>query len=139
MRSETSPLEAPPQQTYARFSDGTSARAHDAAAALGISGVEIQMRNPEKQLIWPYASLKAAEPIRTHAIDVLLASSSTPGASLFVPGPEFARNLRLHAPHLTAKAERWRHARPWVFAMAAVIGLGEDRLWRGLGEGIGGR
>jgi beta-barrel assembly-enhancing protease len=124
MRSETSPPDSPPGQTYARFSDGKSARARDAAVALGLSGVEVHLINPDEQLIWPYASLKAAEPVRTHAIDVLLTSTATPGASLFVPGLEFARSLRLHAPHLTAKAERWRHARPWVFAMAAVIGLG---------------
>jgi beta-barrel assembly-enhancing protease len=123
MPSETSLPDTPTQQTYARFSDGKSARARDATAALGITGVEVQLRNPDEQLIWLYSSLKAAEPVRTHAIDVLLTNTSTPGAALFVPGLEFARSLRLHAPQLTAKAERWRNARPWIFAMAAVIGL----------------
>ena len=108
---------------YARFSDGRSASARDAIAMLGVSGVEIRLKNPDQQLLWPYASLRAAEPLRTHVIDVLLTSSHMPGASVFVPSPEFARNLRGHARHLTARAERWHNARPWVFGAGAIIGV----------------
>lgn len=108
--------------SFARFSDGKSA-ARDASAALGLSGVEIQLKDPGQQIIWAYGSLKAAEPLRTHAIDVLLTSSTMPGASLFIPSPEFARALRGHAPHLTSRAERWRKSRIWMFAAATAIAL----------------
>lgn len=113
----------PPGETYARFSDGKSAAARDASARLGLSGVEIRDADAAGMTTWPYATLSAGEPLRTHAIDVLLNSTTQPGASLFVPNPEFARALRKSATHLTAGAERWRSARPWVLGAAAAIGL----------------
>jgi beta-barrel assembly-enhancing protease len=108
---------------FGRYSDGRSANARDVNVSLGVSGVEIRFASPPQQLIWAYATLKAGEPVRTHAIDVLLTSSETPGATVFVPSPEFARNLRLSAPHLTARAERWRNARPWIIGAAGIISL----------------
>ena len=104
----------PSGETYARFSDGKSAAARDTSVKLGLTGVEIREANSARVVTWPYASLSAGEPLRTHAIDVLLNSTAQPGASLFVPNSEFARALRKSAPHLTAGAERWRSARPWV-------------------------
>lgn len=123
MPSSTSPARNVTAETYGRFSDGRSASARDATVSLGLSGVEIRLRAPDQHFIWPYASLKAGEPIRTHAIDVLLTSTSQPGAAVFIPNAEFARSLRLSAPHLTSGAERWRHARPWIFGAAAAIGF----------------
>ena len=108
---------------YARFSDGQSTQPRDVEAVLRVTGVEVQLNDSLRLWLWPYASLKAAEPVRTHAIDVLLSSTTAPGASLFVPNPEFARALRKLAPQLTARAERWRHARPWMIGLAAVAGL----------------
>ncbi|HPG89153.1 MAG TPA: peptidase M48, partial [Hyphomicrobium sp.] len=108
---------------FARLSDGKSASARDTSVRLGLSGIEVAMLSPGQFATWPYGTLKSAEPVRTHAIDVLLASSAHPGASLFVPNPQFARDLRKMAPHLTAGAERWRNARPWVFGAAAAVGL----------------
>ena len=109
-----------PSAHYARFSDGFSAAARDGFVAFGVSGIEISLQNPSERLLWPYASLRSGEPVRSHPVDVLLSSASMPGATLFVPGPAFATKLKDHAPHLTAKAERWRHARPWLFLTAAV-------------------
>jgi beta-barrel assembly-enhancing protease len=123
MHTQSKNTAAAAPASFARFSDGKSAVARDALASLGLTGVEIQVKNPDQQLIWPYASLKAAEPIRTHAIDVLLTSPALPGASLFIPSPEFARSLRGHAPHLTSRAERWRKSRIWTLAAAAAIAL----------------
>lgn len=124
MHSDTTSAGADPASSgvYGRFSDGRSAAARDASVSLRLSGVEIVLPNPYQRLIWPYASLKATEPVRTHAIDVLLTSSEQPGASLFVPNPDFARRLREHAPHLTAGAERLRHARPWLIGSSALVG-----------------
>lgn len=109
---------------YARFSDGASAAATDAKVTLGLTGVEIVLEPSQKHHLWLYETLAAAEPLRTHAIDVLLTSHAMPGASLFVPSPEFARALRHAAPALTARAERLRHARPWLIGgliLAALI------------------
>lgn len=117
------PANTAQQSTYGRFSDGRSAGASDATVTLGLAGIEIALKDNPQLYVWPYASLKAGEPVRTHAIDVLLTSPTSPGASLFVPSPDFARQLREHAPHLTARAERWRHARPWVVGSAAIVGL----------------
>lgn len=114
---------SPTGETYGRFSDGKSAAARDASVRLSLTGVEIREGTTGRVTTWPYASLRAGEPLRTHAIDVLLSSSANPGASLFIPNAEFARELRNSAPHLTAAAERWRSARPWVFAAAAAVGF----------------
>jgi beta-barrel assembly-enhancing protease len=123
MPSKNSTAAAGMPKQYARYSDGRSAAARDAVVVLGVSGVEITLSNPHQMHIWPYGSLNAGEPLRTHAIDVLLTSPTAPGASVFVPNPDFARGLRSHATHLTARAERWRHARPWIFAAAVAAGL----------------
>lgn len=115
-----------PAEYYARFSDGKSASARDVKVGLGLTGIEIRLPESGELLIWPYDTLSAREPLRTHAIDVLLNSPATPGASLFVPNPDFARALRQSAHHLTARAERLRHAKPWVIgglATAALIAL----------------
>lgn len=108
---------------YARFSDGKSASARDAEVRLGLSGIEIRILVSGEQILWPYETLSAREPLRTHAIDVLLNSSLTPGASLFVPSPDVARALRHSAPQLTARAERLRHAKPWLYGALAVAAL----------------
>lgn len=108
---------------FARFSDGKSASARDTYVRLGLNGIEVDLLPAGQFETWPYRTLKSAEPVRTHAIDVLLTSSAHSGASLFVPSPRFARDLREFAPHLTAGAERWRNAGPWVFGALAAIGL----------------
>lgn len=126
MLSETTPSSAgqpPLTGTYARFSDGRTAGGRDASVSLGVGGLEITVASPYARYVWPYAGLKAGEPLRSHAVDVLLSSTETPSATLFVPSSAFAAALRGYAPHLTASAERWRHARPWVFAAAFICGL----------------
>lgn len=87
---------------------------------LALQGLEIEAGEGRVRRVWPYDGLKSAEPIRPSAIDVLLSSASDPGASLFVPGPAFAAELAAYAPQLTAKAERWRHVRPWL-AIAGFV------------------
>ena len=123
MHSEPSQPSTAAAAYYARFSDGKSASSRDVSVQLGITGVEISVVAPDEMVIWPYESLKAGEPVRTHAIDVLLTSTGHPGASLFVPSADFARSLRDFAPHLTAHAERLRNARPWIIGAAVAAGL----------------
>ncbi|MBX9684853.1 MAG: M48 family metallopeptidase [Hyphomicrobium sp.] len=105
---------------YARFSDGKSAGARDATVTLGLSGLEIVQASPHVREVWSYANLRSGEPLRERAVDALLRSTASAGASLFVPGQPFAAALMMRAPHLTARAERWRHARPWI-GLAVVI------------------
>ncbi len=123
MPSDLTSATATVETHYARFSDGKSAQARDATARCGRDGVEILVANSASRHIWPYASLAAAEPIRAHAVDVLLSSSSMPGASLFVPAPEFASDLSRRVPRLSARRARWKHARPWVIAGLALCAL----------------
>lgn len=123
----SSPLTSGQHKHFARFGDGKSAAARDASVAFQLSGLEITFDRSSERHLWPYGTLKAAEPIRNHAVDVLLSSSETPNATLFVPGTGFARELAGHASALTARAERWRHARPWLIgslALAALIAAG---------------
>jgi predicted Zn-dependent protease len=49
-----------------------------------------------------------------------------PGATLFVADPAFVRRIMEAAPHLTARAWRWRAARPWIaagLALGAIAGV----------------
>lgn len=108
---------------YARYSDGRTANAYDATVSLGLDGLQITTTTPYKRITWPYKGLRAGEPLRSHAIDVLLSSAETPGATLFVPGENFADQLKTRAPHLTARRETWRQARPWLIAVAMLVGL----------------
>lgn len=106
---------------YARFSDGRSAGARDAEVGLGLSGVEILQASPVARHVWPYATVRSGEPLRDRAVEALLSSTDMPGASLFVPGQEFARGLLAKAPQLGARAERWRNARPWLTVAGVLI------------------
>lgn len=108
---------------YARYSDGKSAAARDARVSLDLSGIEIVLDNGGAHLRWPYETLNAGEPIRPQSVDVLLSSRIAPGETVFVPSAAFTRELASRTPHLSAGAQRWRHARPWVIGSAAVAAL----------------
>ena len=104
-----------------RYTDGKTASSEDVHVRLTARGVEINRRAAPEPLIWPYGALHVAEPLSAHAIDALLTYDFMAGATLFVPEGTFARRLALEAPHLTAKAQRWRHATPWIWAACAVL------------------
>lgn len=122
MQPQTTP-DQQPTAAYCRFTAAGSGVALDGETKLGVSGVEIDAGHGQPLRIWPYASLKALEPLRANTIDVLLTSSQDRGAKLFVQGREFAARLKEHAPHLSARAERWRSARPWLFLLALIAGF----------------
>lgn len=105
----------------ARFTDGQSASSVDATVNLTDRGVAIYRRGSDEPLLWPYGALDTAEPLTRHAIDALLTYRYQPGATLFVADADFARELVSFAPHLTASAQRWRAARPWLWGAAAAI------------------
>ncbi len=112
------------QRFDARFSDGKTAGSRDVVVELTARGIAIRPEPGAEQLVWPYGGLSTAEPLSTHAIDATITYSYEPGATLFVPGPRFARALATLAPQLTASAERWRSVKPWLWGTAAVITLG---------------
>lgn len=113
-----------PHSYFARLSDGKSAASRDASVRLDLSGLDITATDGTPPQRWPYVSLSSGEPIRRHSVDVLLSSSQAPGVSLFVPSPGFVAALAARAPQLTRRAERWRHARPWLIGAVAVLALG---------------
>lgn len=131
MRSDPQSATAAVETHYARFSDGKSAHARNATVRATPAGVEITVENSAHKHLWSYASLATAEPIRAHSVDVLLTSTSMPGASVFVPAPEFAADLSRRAPRLSARVARWRNARYWVMAGLALIGFVVAALFAG--------
>ena len=110
-------------RNYCRFTAGRSLGAVDGTASLRLTGLEIDLGHGQPRRVWQYAKLKALEPLRSNAIDVLLSSSEEPGATLFVQGGDFAAGLKARAPHLSARADRWRRSRPWLFLLALAAGF----------------
>jgi beta-barrel assembly-enhancing protease len=110
---------------FGRYSDGKSAAAYDCSVRLGLTGIEVRASDSagHADVIWPFGGLATGEPLRPHAIEALITSRDFPGASLFVPDKGFAAALATRAPHLTARAERWRHARPWMAFAAGLVAL----------------
>lgn len=108
---------------YGRLSDGKTAASRDCQVRLDLTALAIDSGDGAVHTRWPYDTLRTGEPIRPHSIDVLVSSSQSPGLTLFVPGTSFAAALGQRAPHLSASSQRWRHARPWIIAAAAIAGL----------------
>ncbi len=106
---------------YARLSDGKNASASDATVQIALQGLEIIPKGGARR-VWPYETLRSGEPVRRNAIDVLLSSTADPGATVFVPGPDFVAALATYAPQLTERAERWRSARPWLIFIGILFG-----------------
>lgn len=121
MRSDEDPGSGREEAAYAaRLSDGRTAAALDVEVRFGTEGIEI-LRPGNVPRVWPYSSLSAADPLTAHAIDALLSSSDELGATLFVPSTEFARHLPTRAHQVSARSARWRAARAWIAAGAAVV------------------
>ena len=110
------------QRFEARYSNGQTAGAEEVTVELTQMGLVIHLAGGNR-LTWPLAKLATAEPLTTHAIDALVTCSETPGATLFVPGPKFARTLAQIAPQLTASSARWQSARPWIWSTVALAAL----------------
>lgn len=111
--------EAQAGDVVGRMSDGKTAAALQVRVRLGESGLDIAGAAGADTRVWPYAGLEAAEPLSARSTDVLLTSRDDPGMTLFVGDAPFTSALAGRAPHLSTRASRWRHARPWI----AVAGL----------------
>ena len=64
-----------PSRSYCRFTAGRSSGSVDGTATLRLTGLEIDLGHGHPRRVWQYAKLKALEPLRPNAIDVLLSSS----------------------------------------------------------------
>jgi len=104
-----------------QFSDGKSATSQPVRVGFAKNGVTIEVPDRAEPLLWPYGALKSSEPLTPNAIEALITYPHQPGAALFVADPRFARQLAEAAPQLTARAERWRAARPWLWAAVALF------------------
>lgn len=114
-------MHSDPTPHYGRHSDGKSAAARDCNVRFDLSGLDVTSSDGMVRFRWPYDSLKASEPIRAQSIDIILSSSKAPGETLFVQGADFTAALGTRAPQLGVRAERWRHARPWIIAAGVIV------------------
>ena len=104
----------------ARYSDGRSAVARDAEVRIGDRGLAITIAETGARLLWPLASLRTAQPLGRHSRDVLVGRIGDEAETLFVADAAFAPRLAAVAPALTARSQRWRHARPWLLVGGTV-------------------
>lgn len=107
----------------ARFSDGRTAATANAQVSLLPGGLSITAPGHEMPIIWSYGRLRTAQPLTRKSTDVLVVLADQEGPTLFVSGPAFVTALAGHAPHLSAGALRWSHARPWVTLAATLAGV----------------
>lgn len=111
-----------------RLSDGRTAASAVAEVRFSDAGLTIVSPTTPHPVIWPYATLASAEPIRRGANDALITSSEMPGATLFVTSAEFARELVVRARQLTPGSLRWNYAKP-ALAFVACLALITAAIW----------
>lgn len=111
----------------ARYSDGRTAVAHAAQVRIDERGLAIALaddgRAPARrtdQIVWPLDGLRTAQPLHSGSTDVLVSRQGDEAATLYVADAGFAESLALAAPNLTARSQRWRHARPWLIVSAGI-------------------
>ena len=121
--SSVSHSNLPAEKAYCRFTPGRGQAAIDGTATLALTGVEFDLAHGKPRRLWHYAGLRADEPIRANAIDVLLSSRDEPGASLFVQGAPFAADLSVRAPHLSQRARQQRRRTLWILLFAVFAGV----------------
>jgi Zn-dependent protease with chaperone function len=107
-----------------RFSDGLRATSVEVDVALDGRGILIELPGTPEPLVWPYGALAVASPLGRSSTEALVTYAHMPGATLFVESAPFAQGLASAAPALTARAGRWRAARPWIWTAAAVAAIG---------------
>ena len=104
-----------------RMSDGRTAASAKVRLHFANDGLLLTGPDDPNGTVWPYESLSTAEPVNRKSNDTLISSSSIPGASLFVVGPDFAAELLKRAPHLSTGSLRWQYAKPGLIVTAALV------------------
>jgi beta-barrel assembly-enhancing protease len=117
------PSEAKTEPQFdARFSDGRTAASLAVRVMLSGDSLSIDTGDGMPPLRWHLTQVETAEPITASATDCLVHEPGRKGATLFVPEGLFVRELATRAPHLTARVQRWRYAKPWAIASAVIVG-----------------
>ncbi len=106
-----------------RYSDGRTAQSHRVRVHLTSAALVVAQGEAIAPLAWPLRSLETAEPLTPGAIDVLVHEPGRAGATVFVAEGAFVRLLAQRAPHLTARIQRWRYAKPWLAVTALVAAV----------------
>lgn len=104
----------------ARYGDGQSASRVTASVTMRDDGLQISPLDGAP-VLWPYADLRVAEPIRSRSIDAILTSRQAERASLYVDDTLLLAQLIRTAPQLKLGSERWRTARPGLSVGAAAL------------------
>jgi Zn-dependent protease with chaperone function len=106
-----------------RMSDGRTAASSAATIRFAASGLEIVSPQTPHPMLWPYASLDTAEPLRRGATDVLVTSSELPGATLFVDDTNFVQQLLARSPQTSTASVRWKYAKPGLLVLATLAAV----------------
>ena len=113
-----------PTHYAARLSDGRSAVSAPVRARLAETGLEIIPEGERRAaLVWPYAELRSAVPLRQDAPDVLLSRGPDGAQTLFVADPAFAGALLPRAAALAPARQRWQGLRPGIAAIVVVAAM----------------
>jgi beta-barrel assembly-enhancing protease len=111
-----------PHGFHGRYADGHSAERVQAAVRLDPAGLAFQIPGAAETL-WPFADLRAAEPIRNRSMDAVISSKASGQASLYLDDTQLLALIKGRAPHLTLGRERWRTARPGLAVGAAALSI----------------
>ncbi len=106
-----------------RFSDGRTAASRPVRVRLSGNSLIIEPGAGAPPLTWPLLAIETAEPLTPGAVDVLIHEPGRTGASVFIAEGTFVRTLAVRAPHLTARVQRWRYARPLLIVTAIVAAI----------------
>lgn len=110
-----------------RYGDGATASRVPANVALTPEGLAIAPLGGSES-VWPYADLRASDPLRPRSLDAVLTTRKTDPASLYVDDTLFLAALIKRAPQLKLGVGRWRDARAGL-AVGALALAGYASLW----------
>ena len=118
---------AAPEPFYvAQYGDGLSASRIAATVVLRADGLLVKPADAAA-VLWPYADLRTAEPVRARSLDAVLTAKNAQRASLYIDDTMLLAQLLRRAPQVTLGHERWRTARPGLAvgasALAAYVGV----------------
>ncbi len=112
---------AAPEAFYvAQYGDGVTASRVAATVEVRPEGLLVKPADAAAML-WPYADLRTAEPIRARSLDAVLTSKNGQRASLFIDDTMLLAQLLRRAPQVQLGAERWRTARPGLAVGASAL------------------
>ena len=123
------PSNAPHHSWHGRYSDAASAGSAIVEVAMDHRGIIVSgIPGSSGPVVWPFGALATDTPVAHAAGETILTYKHMPGETLYVDNHDFVVELCTRAPHLTAKAHRWRWARPLIAAALVLVAAG-SALW----------